>query len=262
MAYYFMVEKKKGQYLPLDITKATCFSKKSNYNKEAACSLKEIDIFTTQFFDIQELRTKLIYDRILPLELANKPLSIRLFKSGKYNKVMYDFLYQKDIEYLANSQKLINDIEERYYQNDFQFIKEFAAHFQDYHVCKTTAPEIRNFAERSLNTGIKYRYLNIRDSEGNLPITRLVKLLIYKHYQRQDGKIIYKDELNYSVFHHVIAFINNYDKKLEEAKNLEKKDQMAFDEINPQLNEEQSKPKTKTRKKDPIEGQISLFEEE
>ena len=55
MAYYFMVEKKKGEYFPLDITKSKHFIKLTNLSKKGACSLQEIDYLTINFANEIEL---------------------------------------------------------------------------------------------------------------------------------------------------------------------------------------------------------------
>ena len=39
MAYYFMTEKKKGEYIPLDITQSKYFTKLSKYNKKGVFPL-------------------------------------------------------------------------------------------------------------------------------------------------------------------------------------------------------------------------------
>ena len=62
------------------------------------------------------------------------------------------------------------------------------------------------------------------DQNGDKQVARLVKLLILKHYERSDGKIDYKNEVNYRNLHDVIAFINNYDQKLEKKQNETKTD--------------------------------------
>ena len=118
MAYYFMARTSKGDYQKIDITKSTCFTKLSKFRQPGACSLEEIDMFTTAFFNELELRTHLIEEGILPINLADKQLSIRIPKNNIYHKVMYDFLYQKDIEYIANPAALLNEIYRRDISNE------------------------------------------------------------------------------------------------------------------------------------------------
>ena len=173
MSYYFMVQTKKGEYIPLDITKSKCFARMSN-SKGMNCTLNEIDIFTTMFFDENELRETLVKEGILPLEYAYKELSIRRKEKGKYIKVMYDFLYQKDIEYLMNPKKIINKINHKLYEDDFRFIQELTNHFYKYRDCSSTLPEVRDYTNISIQYGQKDLRFNKRDENGdNILVGRL-----------------------------------------------------------------------------------------
>ena len=62
MAYYMMYEDKKGKYEVIDITKSIIFTKESKYTKVGACSLKEIDLFTSMFNNSNELKKQLLVD--------------------------------------------------------------------------------------------------------------------------------------------------------------------------------------------------------
>ena len=237
MAYYFMVKEKKGKYKPLDISSSIYYQTTNpKYKKPYAFALDEIDSYTMMFNDESELRNALVAEGILPVGLSKKPLSIRFLNKDEYNKVMYDFLYQRDIEYIACPDKVVELILRRYYQNDFAFLAKFASNFSKYRECSTTAPD------------------------EDTMVARLVKLLILKHTEKPDGKIEYKDEVNYRNLHSVIAFINNYNEKLKSK--LE--GQTIIDEV-PFLYTEApkfvipEKPKSRKRsKRTEIEGQLTF----
>ena len=55
MAYYLTIEKKKGYYVPLEITKSKYFSRLSNL-KGNGSTLQEIDMFTMMFDNEKQLR--------------------------------------------------------------------------------------------------------------------------------------------------------------------------------------------------------------
>lgn len=269
MAYYFMVESKKGKHTPIDITKSKYFTKKTKFTKEGACSLEEIDMFTTSFKNEIELKIKLASEGILPKEFIDKPITARILNKEKYSKVTYDLLYQKDIEYILEPKRIIQVILEKYYQKDYLFMQRFGEHFQRFYKCESSAPELRQYAQMSIIKGSNYRCLDELDKEGNLPIVRLAKLIIYESYQHRDGSITYLDKVKYSNLHHLIAFINNYNKKIEQnyfnQKNIieTENDQITFDTfINISTPEYIDKPKTRIRKKEQIIGQMCLFEEE
>lgn len=255
MAYYFTVSKKKGEYTPLDITKSKYFTKLSRF-KGLGLSLQEIDMYTMMFNDEEELRNSLYNEHILDGKYFNSPLSARILRNGKYHKVMYDFLYQKDIEYIGDPRRIINKILNKFIDKDYRFMKQFAKNYVEFHDCAATASEVMMYADNSIIYGNMDKHLLDRDENGDLPLIRMAKLLIYEYYQTPSGKTIYKDEIKYRNLHSVIAFINNYDKKY----NLE------VNEENNQMNMFDMMPVTgktkvlKKKKRDKIEGQISLFD--
>lgn len=251
MAYYFMVETKKGEYNPLNISSSKYFPKTTTkYKKANAYTLEEIDQFTMMFNNEQELRNALIEEGILPINLSSKPLSTRFLSKSKYNKVMYDFLYQKDIEYIAFPTKVVELIMKRHYQNDFLFIQKLANNFVKYYECSTTAPEVAQLSEASIRRGNRHPALDEIDLNGDRLVARLVKLLILKHHECPNGWIDYKSEVNYKNLHSLIAFINNYD-----AKNNPKKEEIKTTSTIPK----EIKVRKKTpKKRNEIEGQISF----
>ena len=288
MAYYFMVEKKKGEYQALNIGSSKYFPVTKKFNKPCAYTLQEIDMFTMMFNDEQELRKHLLLEGILPVQLSTRALSSRNLIKGKYNKVPHDFLYQKDIEYIMEPTRLIELIMKRYYQNDFLFIKKLADNFASFYECSSTAPEVRQFAEISIRENRRNPHLDELDKNGDKLVARLVKLLILEYYEKPDGYIQYKDKVNYRNLHAVIAFINNYDSKLnnkqeistilvQPKKNIELsaktesvqitiKETLTNNQIKPSkltINESSNKDiivktKKRSKKKYDIDGQISF----
>lgn len=264
MAYYFMVERKKGEYQPINISASIYFQTVQVYKKTCAYTLKEIDDFTMMFKDEQELKEHLISEQILPSILANKTLSSRYLIKGKYLKVEYDLLYQKDMEHIYDPARLINLVMRRYYDNEFVFIKKLANNFSKHKECSTTAPEVARLAEASIYQGTKHPSLEELDKNGNIMLVRMLKLIILKHYEKPDGTIEYKDEVNYRNLHDMIAFINHYDKKyktetiednsLEEESNKETLTTQTIDTINISV-----KHKCRRKKRTyHLEGQISF----
>ena len=246
MSYYFMVQNKKGEYIPLDITKSACFTRMSN-SKGKNCTLNEIDVFTTMFFDENELREMLLKEGILPLEYAYKELSIRRLNKGKYIKVMYDFLYQKDIVYLMDPNRIIAKINHKLQNGDFRFIEEFTNHYYQYRDCSSTLPEVREYINKSIMQGYKDLRFNNRDENNDNALVRMLKLLIYEYHQGRNGKVIYSDKVKYANLHGIIAFTNNYEKKYQD--DLEREEQLS-------LFKEVENSKKKTRKV--IPGQLGF----
>ena len=226
---------------------------KRKYSKTGAYTLQELDMFTIQFNDDNELRSSLLYGGVLQNDSVGKPLSIRWCSKGEYTKVPYDFLYQRDIDFVVDPGNLVEVIMRRYYNRDFYFIKKFAEHFVNYYECSTTASEVRMYADMALNDSRCSKYLEETDRNGNNMVERLVKLLLLEHYENANGYIDYKDKIKYRNLHMMIAFINHYDVKhgiVSEMRKFEVKDMVSKEPV-----------KTRKRsKKDEVPGQISFFD--
>ena len=122
MAYYLMLESKKGEYIPMNISSSLYFTTNPHYKKEGACTLNEIDLFTACFENEEEMRMHLLENGIMPINKKDKRLSIRISNRGHYNKVLHGFLFRKDLEYINNPYKLIDMIMKRYYGNNLMLI--------------------------------------------------------------------------------------------------------------------------------------------
>ena len=212
MAYYMMCKKKRGEYAVVDITRSNCFTKLSKF-KNGGCDLKEIDLFTSQFYDIDELKEHLYMLGLISFDDLGRELTIRRKNNNKYDKVRLDFLYQRDIEYLFDPNKLIDRVWEKLNQGDFRFIQKFANNYARHRECSSTLPEVRYYGSESIRKGTLDNGFMILDENGDDLITRTIKLLIYKYDQGQDGKITYTDEIVHRNLHSLICFIDNYDKK-------------------------------------------------
>ena len=250
MAYYLTIEKKKGEHIPLDITKSVYFTRLSHLKGNGA-TLQEIDTFTMMFNNEEELRSALLNEVLLEEQYLSKPLSIRNLKKEIYHKVMYDFLYQKDIEYIMDPNRLIERINEKLYFGDYRFIEKYANHFLEYYDCRSTAPEVREFAINSARYDAPSRYFSELDENNDNPLERLTKLLIYEYDQLPNGKVEYSKKVKYRNLHAVLAFINHYDKKYQEDLSNEENEILTIAPV-----------KIKKKKKNKaIPGQFNLFDE-
>jgi len=239
MAYNLMVEIKKGFYIPLDISKSKLFERTSRY-KETRYSLEEIDRFTSNFENLNALRKYLYQAEIIEPTSYDKSLSIRMPQKGdKPKKVMYDFLYQKDRKYLDNPSLLVRDIGRMQQYGDLNFCLEFALHFLEFYDCRDIAPELRYFFTNSIRNGLADSRIYERDENGDVPIIRMTKQLIYKFHHNY-GDIVYDyDVIKYRNLHEIIAFCEHYhNKRLEnnleprgKVKTLKKElNQISFEE--------------------------------
>lgn len=221
MAYYLLTKDNEGNHKALNIASSSIFKSECKFKKPKAHTLQEIDYFTSEFEDEQELKEHLISEGILSKELILNPLSIRFIKENNYDGIKYDLLYQDSVEYIMEIERLISLILKRYYANDFEFIKRLARRFSNFRECQSTAPELVGLSELSIQLGRRDNGFNEVDSNGDNAVTRLVKLLILKHHEKPNGQIEYKNKYNYRNLHLLVSFILNYDKEIAEEEQIE-----------------------------------------
>jgi len=225
MAYYIMSEVKRGKFVPLDISKSELFQRNSKY-KDTRYSLEEIDRFTSNFKNIYGLKNYLLKEEIIEPTLYDRPLSIRLpDKENGTKKVMYDFLYQNDRKYLDNPGVLINDIGRMQFHREWEFCFDYVMHFFKHHDCADIAPELRSYIVSSIRNGITDTALYAVDENGDIPIIRFTKQLIY-NYHYNFGNIVYHtdEKIKYRNLHDIIAFCEYYhnNKRADEKNTCER----------------------------------------
>lgn len=248
MAYYFMAEIKKRTYIPINIGNSKYFQDhKRRYKKSFAYTLQEIDNFTMMFDNEIELRERLVQEGILPFHLFEKPLSIRCLNKNEYNKVPYDFLYQKDIEYIMEPERLISKIMRSFYEGDLLLIKKITSRFSEEYRCKTTVSEVRQHVENSIRENKISRHFDELDENNDKLLPRLLKLIILESFDNKYGKVVYKNKVNYRNLHTLVALINYHEKtqNKEETKEIIEKINIQEETKNVQ---DKDKPKTRTLK--------------
>ena len=281
MAYYLTVEKGringKEEYEKLDITKCNCFPipRFSKNLKGIGMTEEEFDYVSMQFTDEDEFRKYLLYNGILDIKYADRKLTLRQQRNGNLEKVRHGFLYQKDMEYILNPNKIIKRINDKLWvEKDFRFVDSLVNNYFNFRECGSTAPEVRCAVKESIRTGNISNMFTMRDENGDDLLTRMIKLLIYEYYQNADGKTHYVKRIDgdefikvYCNLHSVIAFVNNYDKKYNNKEEDSLKEVPSSD-IAPMIQPvTASKPLTRTlsrkkgSKKYVLDEQMSIFNE-
>lgn len=264
MAYYFMTEISKGKYKKIDISSSKYFPiKNKRFKEKFPYTLPEIDQFTMMFEDEKELRERLLEEGILSVSEFEKPLSIRYLQKEEYQKVPYDLLYQKDIEYIMEPERLIHKILKKFYDHDFLLIKKIVSRFEGDYYCKSTLIEVRNHLEESIRDGKINKHFNDLDENNNKLLSRLLKLLILESYYAKNGKTVYRDKVRYRNLHILIALVNYHDKKEQiiEVPILKSADKVFTEtKTENQTSNEYEFVKTKTlgKKKHTLEEQTSF----
>lgn len=273
MAYYFMTEATKGKYIPIKVSNSKYFPYPEQKDKKSfSYKLPEIDAFTMMFDNEIELRERLVEEGILPVALFEKPLAIRNLYNGEYNKVPYDFLYQKDIEYIMEPNRLIEKIIKRFYDKDFLLIKKIISRFSEDYKCKSTLPEVRAHLEASIREETINKHFYDLDENNDLLLPRLLKLIIFESYNTKSGKTVYKDKIRYRNLHILIALINYNDNKeikietpiIEETQKKETTNETFAPEVIKHNEQQQkreyefAKKRTLSKKKYNLDGQTGF----
>lgn len=220
MAYFLQVKDNNGKYKSLNVEKSSKFEADTisqSYTKTIAYSLQSLDRFTMQFIDEKELREHLLLERILPANLANRPLVIRFATKKKARN--YGLLFIDDLEYFYTN-ILFKSIENRYLNKDFKFLVEYAQYFRNFKECGSTAGDLFALSNMALTTGKIDKGFEKMDSNRDNPVIRLTKLLIYKYKTLPGNKVEYNlNKFNWRTLHILIEFIKDYEQK----ENTEKK---------------------------------------
>ncbi len=209
MAYYMTCETKKGIYEPIDIQTTNLFMRTSKNRK--GCSLEEIDHFTMQFADLDELKEYLLSYDLLSLNNYGRELSTRNLFKGEYKKVPYGFLFNHNKKFIDDPWTLIFQVYDRVMSHhDYQFLRSLAEHYRKFYDCADVVYELNQYAKMSATDGVLNKGMFIRDENNDTPLLRMLKELAFEHDKRNYGKITYHDTIQYRNLHDLAAFYEHY----------------------------------------------------
>lgn len=214
MAYFLQVKVSSDEYRTLNVSRSDKFvadNVSKAFTKASACSLQGLDHFTMQFASEEELRYHLLLSGILPPNLAAKPFVIRFATKKKVRN--YNLFFMDDLQYFY-PENLFELIENRYLSNDFKFFVNLAEYFCNFKECGATAAEVLALANMALESGCIDKGFNEVDFNGDKPITRLIKLLMFKYKTLPNNVVMYNEsEFNWRTLHILIEFIKNYEQR-------------------------------------------------
>ena len=251
MAYYLTINKNKD-YKKIDISLLSEFERKSNF-KNLSYSLEEIDLFTSKFEDEVSLKRELYKNDLIELDDITKELSIRMSNKGKLEKVMYGIVFREQRRYLDDEylRKKILSL-----QNDKVFLEKLVARYRNSYCNNITIARVRNCL-----------YSDFYDDLYSI-LSEFVFREIYSDLIKETGEV----KLKYRSLHDLAMFVYNYvnNKKIEELgssisteNNTKKKKLYELQKsilLSKSSQECKVNSKKKVLKKEQVEGQISLFD--
>ena len=297
IAYQLMVRKQK--YVPINIRRHSKFIIDSDLKQEHLATLREIDLLTTQFSEI-EFRKSLLEENLISSRDLENQISIRYAKNGKLETLNDNIIFSDSKQYLDIS-TLESTI--RILSNDEDFVKKLLEKYlpDDDGIYSTreyinldTLKILESVSKNNINLyRLKSFLLPYRDiiSNKNLinnlyycsnsdMIRALIEIFYYNEiYKRQyirgtysreygdykDCFVFNKEKMHYKRFHELAKFICDYDKSIRPIEQKEDEYQEEFLEPEELMFKEDPiiipiTKKVKKRVKKPLEGQISFFD--
>lgn len=98
MAYYIVIKNNKD-YRKIDISGLKEFTRVSRF-KNDCYSLEELDLFTSKFNDIIDLKKVLYENNLINNDEILSDISIRIKSNNKLVKVKYDMVYSNNVKFL------------------------------------------------------------------------------------------------------------------------------------------------------------------
>ena len=296
-AYQLMIRKQK--YVPINLRCHSGFIIDSTLKQDHLATLREIDLLTTQYSEI-DFRKSLLNEGLISSDDLCSQISIRFSKSGKLITLNDSIIFSDgksylDIDRLKDILKLLSD--------DDSFIRELLSRYLPkddgiYNTREYLNLDTLKIIEGVLNNNINlYRlksfllpYINIISDKSLVNslyycdkkdmIKALIEVFYYNEvYRRQfiRGTFSYsyndymdyyafdRDKLQYKRFHDLAKFVYEFDTRRKQIEE-EKEYQEEFLEPGELTFDEEyiAKPveikKTKKRVRKPLEGQTSFFD--
>ena len=227
MAYYIVLKNNKD-YRKIDISSLKEFTRVSRF-KNDCYSLEELDLFTSKFNDIIDLKEVLYENNLINNDEILSDISIRIKSNNKLVKVKYDMVYSNSVKFLDTMylKSVICTL-----SNDKDYLNKLISYY-------------RNSSCNNENIA-KIRWILLGNSD-EIDLYNVINDFIIKEIFKTDyntGEVA----LKYKSLHDLAMFTYNYINKKEDKK----------EELLILQSELINKVKKKKRNKQ-IEGQMSFL---
>lgn len=231
MAYYIVIKNNKD-YRKIDISSLKEFTRVSRF-KNDCYSLEELDLFTSKFNDIIDLKEVLYENNLINNDEILSDISIRIKSNNKLVKVKYDMVYSNSVKFLDTMylKSVICTL-----SNDKDYLNKLISYY-------------RNSSCNNENIA-KIRWILLGNSD-EIDLYNVINDFIIKEIFKTDyntGEVA----LKYKSLHDLAMFTYNYINKKEDKKEDKKEELLILQ------SELINKVKKKKRNKQ-IEGQMSFL---
>ncbi len=248
--YILSLDKGKENFEEINWNKIPEFS---SLNKHL---LTDVDLFTTSFENADNLKETLIKHGLMSLDDYNKKLCIRYKSRGKTKKLGYGVAYSDDKMFL-------DEIYTTYYlesnANNLELLDKLCNHYRNSYIQGSNINAIRNYINCVRNN------VDFFPEDINHVHSCLKDFILREVYSYDASTYTYKVDksgapiLKYKGLHDLGMFFA-YDKRKKLKNEVEHENTKPEPVILRIIPKEKQKVKVKTSKKDPIPGQMSLFD--
>lgn len=236
MAYYMVVKNHKN-YRNINISNLKEFKRVSKF-KNDCYSLEELDLFTSKFNSIVDLKRELYKNNLISFDEILSDISIRIKSNNKLIKVRYDMVYSNNYKYLdvMYLKSVITML-----SNDVNFLNKLISYYRN------SSCNNENIARiRSILLGNNYG-LNLYNAINDFIISEIFKV----NYKTGETLVKYKSLHDLAMF--TYNYTNEKEDKKEDLLKLQKELLKLQKEVL-QTNDVKQKKKVKQ-----IEGQMSFL---
>lgn len=213
MAYYFAVETEENSYMAKKIRNSKYFGSQYRTSEPYECTLGEIDDFTSEFKNEEELKAQLLREGIIEELDIDKKIAIIFSQGITRRKVGGNILYKDSKLMLDNPTEVIKYIGKIAKEKDYTFFRELSKKLPDGTSNKSVVLQLAYLIKLSL--------VDNKELDNNM-IDETAKILIYRTSVKENGSIICRDTINTENLHNILSFISEYEKTLVKKSNKTK----------------------------------------
>jgi len=248
--YILSLDKGKGNFEEINWNKISEFSSLDNH------LLNDVDIFTTSFKTVDDLKETLIKNGLINSDDYNRKLCIRYKGRGKTKKLGYGIAYIDD-------KRFLDEAYTTYYlesnAENLELLDKLCNHYRNSYIQGSNINAIRNYIN-SVRNNMELDYEAIDHVHSCLK-----DFVIREIYSYDASTYTYKVDksgnpiLKYKGLHDLGMFFA-YDKRKRLKSKLVNEDVKEVPKVVKIIPEAKQKVKVKKRKNEPIPGQLSFFD--
>jgi hypothetical protein len=206
VAYYIAVETTIDEFEAINVKKTNTFKKVfPDDSKPYECSLDEIDKYTVEYNEQKNFSDDLYDSKLIPWSYYARNFAIICDNEQGARKVLGDILFSSSKKYIENPSLVTKYIMDKAQAKDVVFLKQLSSILEDTSMGTYLASRLANFMDK-------------KQEFSDAAIKKIAELLIQNYSLTDNGSLDFSVLVNYERFHNTVAFISEYENKLEKNK--------------------------------------------